>query len=68
MGLRKIKVIPSAAENIASIAYFVESKGLASTAIKFTDGVYDFIIKLADTRKSFVPAVNLQEPCLVTNV
>ena len=53
MGSRKIRVLKSAAESIASIAFFVESKGMVATANKFTDSAYDFILKLSDTQKSF---------------
>ena len=53
MGSRKIKVRQYAAENIASVALYIESKGMLATAEKFTDSVYDFILKLADSRKSY---------------
>lgn len=50
---RKVIVKQSAADNIAQIAWFIESKGLIATAEKFADEVYDFIEKLKDKRKSF---------------
>ena len=53
MGIRKIIVRKSAAESIAEISWFVESKGLLITAEKFTDDVYDFIAKLGDKRRSY---------------
>lgn len=53
MGLRKIVVKQSAAESIAAIAWFIESKGMLATADKFTDDVYDYFIKLSDNRKSY---------------
>ncbi len=53
MGLRKIVVRQNAAENIAAIAWFIESKGMLTTADKFTDDVYDFFLKMADERKSY---------------
>ena len=53
MGSRKIRVEPAAAENIAAIALYIESKGMVATAEKFADDVYDYIIGLADTRKSY---------------
>ena len=53
MGLRKITVKQSAAENIAAIAWYIESKGLVATAEKFTDNVYDYFIKLANTKISY---------------
>ena len=53
MGSRKIKIRPAAAENIAAIALYIESKGMVATAEQFADNVYDFILRLADTRKSY---------------
>ncbi|MBL7739967.1 MAG: type II toxin-antitoxin system RelE/ParE family toxin [Chitinophagaceae bacterium] len=53
MGSRKITVKRSAAENIAAIALYIESKGMVATAEKFADAVYDFFLKLADDRKSY---------------
>jgi hypothetical protein len=53
MGIRKVIVKETAAENIAAIAWFIESKGLIATADKFTDNVYDYFIKLADDRKAY---------------
>ena len=37
MGNRKITVQEKAAEGIASIAWFIESKGMLATAEKFSD-------------------------------
>lgn len=53
MGRRKIVVKQSAADSIASIAWFIESKGLLVTAEKFADSIYDFFLKIADDRKSY---------------
>ena len=53
MGFRKITVKQSAAESIAAISWFIESKGLIATAEKFSDSVYDYFEKLADKRRSF---------------
>ncbi len=53
MDRRKIIVKQNAADNIAAIAWFIESKGLIDTANKFTDDAYDFFIKIADTLKSY---------------
>jgi hypothetical protein len=52
VGHREIIVKQSAADSIAEIAWFIESKGLMATAEKFADNVYDFIIKLSDPRRS----------------
>lgn len=53
MGSRKIVVQENAAQSIASIAWYIESKGMLATAEKFSDNVYDFIDRLSDTRKSY---------------
>ncbi len=53
MGSRKIKVKQTAAENIAAISWYIESKGMLVTAEKFADEVYDYFLKLADNRKSY---------------
>ncbi len=55
MGRRKITVKQSAADAIATIAWFVESKGMIATAEKFSDDAYDFFIRMADNRKSYSP-------------
>lgn len=53
MGNRKITVKQSAAQSIAAIAWYIESKGMIVTAEKFTDSIYDYFIKLADTKRSY---------------
>lgn len=53
MGNRKITIKESVAESIAAISWFIESKGLVVTAEKFTDNIYDFIIKLSNDKKSY---------------
>ena len=53
MGRRKVIVKQTAADNIAAIAWYIESKGMIATADKFVDDVYDYFIKIADTRKSY---------------
>jgi len=53
MGRRQIKVKEKAAEQIAAVAWFIESKGMLATAEKFSDDVYDYFIKLSDTRKAY---------------
>ncbi|MBN8721077.1 MAG: hypothetical protein J0H85_16635 [Sediminibacterium magnilacihabitans] len=53
MGGRKVTVKQSAAESIASIAWYIESKGLVAIAEKFTDDVYDYFLKLANPLKSY---------------
>ena len=53
MGSRRVVVKESAAESIAAISWYIESKGMLATAEKFSDNVYDFIERLSDTRKSY---------------
>ena len=53
MGRRKVTVKQSVAESIAAIAWYIESKGLVTTAEKFADDVYDYFIKLADEKRSY---------------
>ena len=53
MGKRSVVIQQNAAEGIAAVAWFIESKGMVATADKFSDSVYDFIETMADTRKSF---------------
>jgi len=58
MGARKVIVRKSAAESIAAISWYIESKGMLTTAEKFADDVYDFFLKLADKRKSYAVCKN----------
>ena len=53
MGRRKVIVKQSAADNIAAIAWYIESGGLMITAYKFADDVYDYFIKIADEHRSY---------------
>ncbi len=53
MGSRKITVKQSAADSIAEIAWFVQSKGMVKTAEKFSDDAYDFIFTLSKNIKSY---------------
>ena len=53
MGRRKIRIEPAAAENIAAISLYIESKGMVATAEKFAHDIYDYIIGMADSRKSY---------------
>ena len=43
---------PEVAESIAAIAWYIESKGMLSTAERFSDDVYDYIQKLARDEKN----------------
>jgi hypothetical protein len=53
MGSRKITIKQSAADSIAEIAWFVQSKGMVKTAEKFSDEAYDFIFTLNKSIKSY---------------
>lgn len=48
---REVTVKETVADSIAEIAWYIESKGLVATAEKFADEVYDFFIKLSDSRR-----------------
>ena len=52
MGRRKVTVKETTAGSIAGVAWYIESKGLIATAEKFADDVYDFFIKLSDSRRN----------------
>jgi len=52
MGWRKVIIKESVADSVAEIAWYIESKGLITTAEKFTDDIYDFFIKLSDSRRN----------------
>jgi hypothetical protein len=52
VGQREVIIKESVADSIAEIAWYIESKGLVATAEKFADDIYDFFIKLADSRRS----------------
>ncbi len=43
MGRRKVTITSEVAEEIAKISFFIESKGLKGTAIKFTKSIMNFI-------------------------
>jgi hypothetical protein len=51
MGWRKVTVKETAADSIADVAWYIESKGLIAAAENFADNVYDFFIKLSDSRR-----------------
>lgn len=53
MGFRKVVIKQSAAEGIAAVAWYVESKGMVETAEKFVDSTYNFLEKLGDRRKAY---------------
>ena len=55
MGKRKITIRQSAAESIAKISWFIESKGMIAAAEDFSNSVYDTIEKLGDQRISHAP-------------
>lgn len=52
MGRREVNVKETVADSIAEIAWYIESKGLVATAENFSDSVYDYFIKLSDSRRS----------------
>ncbi len=60
MGQRKITIQTEVAEEIADIAYFIESKGLPETAIKFTKSVMNFIRSLEFDKIEFAACRDLE--------
>ena len=52
MGSRSIKIKQSAAENIAAISWYIESKGMLATAEKFSDDLYDYLIQISNNLRS----------------
>lgn len=55
MGKRKVSILQPAAESVAEIAFFIESKGMPETAKKFVDDVFTFFEKLGDTIIEYGP-------------
>ena len=51
MGNRKVSILEPAAEAVADVALFIESRGLPKTAKKFVDEVFRFFEKLSDEMK-----------------
>jgi hypothetical protein len=52
---RKVAILQTAAEEVAHVAYFIESKGLQKTAKKFVDESFAFFHKLGDSRIKHKP-------------
>jgi hypothetical protein len=50
MGKRKVSILSNASEELAHIAYFIESKGLPDTAKKFVSDAFEFFETLSDNR------------------
>ena len=55
MGKRKITILEPAATAVAEIAWFIENKGLPSTAKQFVNDAFDFLEKLSDQRIDYRP-------------
>jgi len=55
MGKRKVSILEPAATAVAEIAWFIERKGLPSTARKFADDAFLFFDKLSDERIEHKP-------------
>ena len=53
MGKRKVVIKQSVADSIAQIAWFIESKGMVTTAEKFSDSVYDYFEEMSNDRRTF---------------
>jgi plasmid stabilization system protein ParE len=55
MAQRKVSILDKAAEEVAHVAYFIESKGLPETAKKFVNEAFSFFQKLGDSRMKHKP-------------
>lgn len=67
MGKRSVRVLESAAWGITEASWFIESQGLASTAERFSNAVYDFIETFLMIGFPTQYAGNLNGRCLVLN-
>ena len=61
MGKRKVTILETAAESVAKIAIFIESKGIPQTAKKYVDEIFEYFDTLADEKL-------LHKPCNYNNV
>ena len=64
MGRRKITIRQSVADSIAKAAWFIESKGMLSTAEKFSDAAYDYIELLTNDTLIHAPCRDPQRNLL----
>ena len=55
MGKRKVTILDNAAEAVAEVAFFIESKGMSATAKKFVDQAFKFFETLSDDRITYRP-------------
>jgi len=56
MAQRKVSILSKAAEEVANIAYFIESHGMPTAAKKFVNECFAFFEKLSDQGLSTSPA------------
>ena len=61
MGKRKVSILETAADAVADIAMFIESKGMPETAKNFVDNAFEFFEKLSDEMIE-------HKPCNYTNL
>jgi len=55
MAQRKVTILDKAAEEVAHVGYFIESKGLPETAKRFVDEAFLFFHNLGDFRIKHKP-------------
>jgi hypothetical protein len=55
MAQRKVTILDKATEEVAYVAYFIESKGLLQTSKRFIDESFVFFEKLGDSRIKHKP-------------
>lgn len=65
---RKAKISKTAASNITSIAWFIESKVMVITAERFVENIYAFIENLCKNNVSYAFCQDKKEQHLGTNV
>ena len=53
MGFREVVIRQSVIDDLADIAWFIESKGMPQTAKQFVDETYDFLGSLVKSDRSF---------------
>lgn len=58
MAQRQVTILSKASEEVANIAYFIESQGMPTTAKKFVDECFLFFQKLGNNKITHKPCRN----------
>ena len=59
MAQRQVSILSKASEEVANIAYYVESQGMPTTAKKFVDECFQFFEKLSNPKIKHRPCKNI---------